>query len=75
MDPKNLFVYLVLAWARNALGNKRQALEDFDKSLDLAPNSSLPHWNIATYSALSDEKEKSIAELRKKISINGTFKQ
>ncbi len=75
MDPKNLFIYLFRAWAHNALGNKRQALEDFDKSLDLAPNSSFPHWNIATYYALGGEKEKSIAELRKTISINGTFKQ
>jgi tetratricopeptide (TPR) repeat protein len=75
MDPKNPYVYQMRAWAHNGLGNKRQTLEDFDKSLTLAPNNSWTHWNIASYYALSGEKEKSILALRKAIRFNNALRK
>ncbi|MFH1883630.1 MAG: tetratricopeptide repeat protein [Planctomycetota bacterium] len=75
LDPKNSHVYHLRAWAHNGLGNKRQTLEDFDKSLNLAPNNSWTYWNIATYYALSGEKEKSISALGQAIRINDTLRQ
>lgn len=75
LDPENSHIYHVRAWAHNGLGNKRQALEDFNKSLNLAPNNSWTHWNMATYYALSGEKEKSISALGRAIRINSTLKQ
>ena len=75
MDPKNPFVYHMRAWAHNGLGNKRQAWEDFDKSLALAPNNSWTHWNIASYYALSGEKEKSISALGKAIRFNSALRR
>lgn len=74
MDPKNPHVYHLRAWAHNGLGNKRQTLEDFDTSLNLDQNNSWTLWNIATYYALSGEKEKSISALGKAIRINGTLR-
>jgi len=75
LDPNNPHVYHMRAWVYNGLGNKRQTLEDFDTSLNLAPNNSWTHWNIATYYALSGEKEKSISALGKAIRINGTLRK
>ncbi len=75
MDPKNPYVYHMRAWAHNGLGNKRQALEDFDKSLALAPNNSWTHWNIASYYALSGEKEKSLSALGKAIRVNSALRK
>ena len=75
MDPDNPHVYSMRAWAYNGLGNKSQTLEDFDKSLALAPNNSWMHWNKAAYYALTNEKAKSLAELEKAIRLNSTLKQ
>ena len=75
MDPKNPHVYHLRAWAHNGLGNKRQTLDDFDKSLNLAPNNSWTLWNIAAYYALTGEKEKAIEALGKAIRINGALKK
>jgi tetratricopeptide (TPR) repeat protein len=75
MDPKNPYVYHMRAWAHNGLGNKRQTLEDFDKSLTLAPNNSWTHWNIASYHALIGEKEKSLSALGKAIRVNSALRK
>jgi tetratricopeptide (TPR) repeat protein len=75
LDPNNPYVYHMRAWAHNGLGNERQVLKDFDKSLSLSPNNSWTHWNIAAYYALKGEKEKSLSALGKAVRINGTLKQ
>jgi len=75
MSPNNPLVYVLRAWANNALGNKRQTADDFDQSFKLAPNNSIVLWNIAAFHALSGEKEKSLSELSKALSINAALKK
>jgi tetratricopeptide (TPR) repeat protein len=75
LDLKNPVVYSTRAWAHNAQGNTRQAAEDLERSINLAPNNSWMLWNRAVYYALSGEKGKSIADLEKAIRVNGSLKQ
>jgi tetratricopeptide (TPR) repeat protein len=57
------------------IGNTRKAVEDLERSINLAPNNSWMLWNRSVYYALSGERWKSIADLEKAILVNGNLKQ
>ena len=71
----NSFVYSTRLWAYNALGDTRRTLGDLDKSIELAPNNSWMHWNVAVFYALTGEKRKAIAALGRAIKFNGGLRQ
>jgi tetratricopeptide (TPR) repeat protein len=66
-------VLLELAWCHKRIGRPDLAAGDMEKLIASDPKSSIGHYNLACYLALSGECQRSLAELGMAISIEPRF--
>ncbi len=74
LDPKNVDVYLALAWCYKRTGQLKKAIESLQEALGIEPAAAILHYNLACYWSLAKNKRKSIQFLSQALKLDDNYR-
>ena len=74
LDPKNVDIYLALAWCYKRTGQLKKAIESLEEALGVEPAAAILHYNLACYWSLAKNKRKSIQYLSQALKLDDNYR-
>ncbi len=74
LDPKNVDIYLTLAWCYKRTGQLKKAIESLEEALGVEPTAAILHYNLACYWSLAKNKRKSIQFLSRALKLDENYR-
>jgi tetratricopeptide (TPR) repeat protein len=74
LDPKNVDIYLALAWCYKRTGQLKKAIESLEEALAVEPTTAILHYNLACYWSLAKNKRKSIQYLSQALKLDENYR-
>jgi tetratricopeptide (TPR) repeat protein len=74
LDPKNVDIYLALAWCYKRTGQLKKAIESLEEALGIEPAAAILHYNLACYWSLAKNKRKSIQYLAQALKLDENYR-
>lgn len=74
-DAQNANAYQMKAYTLYRMGRYLSAIENFQQAIQIAPDNLWAHYNLALTYWADDERAKAIAEVKKVLAIDPTFKR
>jgi len=74
LDPKNVEIYLALAWCYKRSDQLKKAIESLEDALGVEPRSAILHYNLACYWSLAKNKRKAIAYLSQALTFDDNYR-
>ncbi len=74
LDPKNVDIYLALAWCYKRSDQLKKAIESLEEALTVDANAAILHYNLACYWSLAKNKRKAIQFLSQALSLDENYR-
>ncbi len=74
LDPKNVDIYLALAWCYKRAGQLKKAIESLELALGFEPKTAILHYNLACYWSLAKNKRKAIQYLSAALGLDDNYR-
>ena len=74
LDPKNVDIYLALAWCYKRTGQLKKAIESLEEALAVDSDAAILHYNLACYWSLAKNKRKAIQFLSQALSLDENYR-
>jgi tetratricopeptide (TPR) repeat protein len=74
LDPKNVDIYLSLAWCYKRTNQLKKAIESLEQALGVDPSAAILHYNLACYWSLAKNKRKAIQFLSQALTLDENYR-
>jgi tetratricopeptide (TPR) repeat protein len=74
LDPKNIDIYLALAWCYKRAAQLKMAIASLEQALEIDSKAAILHYNLACYWSLAKNKRKAIQYLSQALSIDENYR-
>jgi tetratricopeptide (TPR) repeat protein len=74
LDPKNVDIYLALAWCYKRSDQLKKAIESLEQALGVDSSAAILHYNLACYWSLAKNKRKAIQFLSQALSLDENYR-
>ena len=74
LAPKDVHVWLALAWCHKRTARLDLAIEDMERALALQPQGALLHYNLACYLSLTGRKRTALKHLSEAFALDASYR-
>jgi tetratricopeptide (TPR) repeat protein len=74
LDPKNVDIYLALAWCYKRTDQLKKSIESLEDALGIDPKAAILHYNLACYCSLANSRRKAIQYLSQALTLDENYR-